>query len=262
MAASGGVQETTHRTSRRRYASGKHAKAQCPVCGLVHRYVELRQDWRGVWVCRDCWDPKHPQERILSVADAESLDHPQPLLDEEPDNVVELTDEEGFASHLRRVWGRATVMARNYTNFVEDLQEWAENDDAEFVAEIPQIMEMVELDLSRRLRHLDFYKRTEEPQRRTIIGTAEYAKPDGFVTTLSLTATVGVKKVFIHERPQSFLDFYWSDVTAEGSPPKYYASLSETQIRIAPTPNAVWPLTWVHTIRPETLSTTTDELVH
>ena len=144
-------------------------------------------------------------------------------------------------------------MARNYTNFVEDLQEWAENDDSEFVAEIPQIMEMVELDLSRRLRHLDFYKATDVGQS-TIIGTGEYTKPEGFVTTLSLTATVGTRMVFIHERPQSFLDFYWSDVTAMGSPPKYYASLSETQIRIAPTPNAVWPLTWVHTIRPTPLS--------
>lgn len=96
--SSAGVQPTGKRVLNRQYARGSRAKAQCPVCGLVQPYLELRQDWRGVWVCPDCWDPKDPQEEILSVADAETLDHPQPLVDDVPDNSGELTEEPGFAS--------------------------------------------------------------------------------------------------------------------------------------------------------------------
>ena len=92
------TQETQRRVLNRRYARGDNAKAQCPVCGLVHLYTALLQDWRGVWVCPDCWDPRDPQETILSVADAEILDHPAPLVDDVPDNSGDLTDEEGFAS--------------------------------------------------------------------------------------------------------------------------------------------------------------------
>ena len=93
-----GTQATERRVLKRAFASGRRAKAQCPICGTVHPYQTLVQDWRGVWVCPDCWDPRDPQETILSVADAEILDHPAPLLDQPPDNSVELTDEDGFAS--------------------------------------------------------------------------------------------------------------------------------------------------------------------
>ena len=92
------TQETQRRVLNRQFASGRRAKAQCPVCGLVGLYTELRQDWRGVWVCQDCWDPRDPQETILSVSDAQILDHPAPLVDDVPDNSVVLTDEDGFAT--------------------------------------------------------------------------------------------------------------------------------------------------------------------
>lgn len=65
-----------------RYATGKRAKAQCPKCGLVVRYQELVKDYRGVWVCPDCNDPQHPQEKPpRRVVDAVALRHPQPLQD-------------------------------------------------------------------------------------------------------------------------------------------------------------------------------------
>ena len=140
----------------------------------------------------------------------------------------------------------------SYADLVADLQEWAENDDEEFIAEIPHIVEMVELELSRRLRHLDFYKSQAEST--TIAGTSDYAKPSSNVTTLGLTANIGGKMVFIHERPQTFVDFYWPNLNATGSRPKYYAHISETEVRIVPTPNNAWPLIFAQTVRPEPLS--------
>lgn len=28
---------------------------------MKYRLFELRKDWRNLWVCEDCWEPKHPQ---------------------------------------------------------------------------------------------------------------------------------------------------------------------------------------------------------
>ena len=66
----------------KRFARGERAKAQCPVCGLVVKYLDLRKDYRGTWVCPDCLDPQHPQELPpRNVVDAIALRHPQPLRD-------------------------------------------------------------------------------------------------------------------------------------------------------------------------------------
>jgi len=68
--------------SNQRFAFGHKAKAQCPLCGDVVKYIILRQDWRGQYVCPDCWDPKHPQERQVNVLDTEALHHARVLQDQ------------------------------------------------------------------------------------------------------------------------------------------------------------------------------------
>ena len=143
----------------------------------------------------------------------------------------------------------------SYDQFVTDLQEWTEDDDAQFVRQIPGIMRLVELELSHRLLHLDFYKSRDETVR-TVAGTPDYNRPDNLLTPLSLQATVGNKKIFLWERPLTFLDYYWPDGTLTGSPPKYWANLSADKIRIAPTPDAGWNLTYFYTQTPLPLSVT------
>lgn len=76
----------------RRFATGKFAVAECPVCSLIVPYRTLVEDWRGVWVCPDCDDePPAVLERAEIPADAEGLAHPKPFLDDYPpeDNVDE-----------------------------------------------------------------------------------------------------------------------------------------------------------------------------
>ena len=83
MATSGSVQPSLITTSQKKYATGRRAKAQCPICSDVILYKNLVLDWRGVWVCADCRDPKHPQENVQVYADPEALEHAQPLRDTE-----------------------------------------------------------------------------------------------------------------------------------------------------------------------------------
>jgi hypothetical protein len=70
-------------TDSKRFAEGRKAKAQCPICGDVILYPGLVRDWRGVYVCPDCNDPRNPQEHIHVYADPTALEHPRPLLDTE-----------------------------------------------------------------------------------------------------------------------------------------------------------------------------------
>lgn len=83
MGTSGSILPTMVTTSQKAYATGHKAKAQCPICGDVIRYLGMVTDWRGVRVCPDCNDPRHPQENVHIFADPEALQHPSPLLDTE-----------------------------------------------------------------------------------------------------------------------------------------------------------------------------------
>lgn len=63
-----------------KFASGRTSKAVCDRCGFSYPYRELRTEWTGVRVCRDCYDPKHerltPTKKDLS--DPKPLRHPRP----------------------------------------------------------------------------------------------------------------------------------------------------------------------------------------
>ena len=39
----------------------------CPVCGFIKPKSEFRLRWDGVQVCKDDWEPRHPQEFVRSV---------------------------------------------------------------------------------------------------------------------------------------------------------------------------------------------------
>lgn len=82
-----------------RFASGRMAKAQCPVTGDVVPYGEMRQDWRGVWVSPEGLDPRHPLDVPTIFDDPETLHHPAPLLDQgTTDAVTQLEDTADFTS--------------------------------------------------------------------------------------------------------------------------------------------------------------------
>lgn len=62
-----------------RYSSGKHALAICDRCGFQYKYTEIKEEWTGVRVCPDCFEPKHPQLEPPKIrADAQALRHPRP----------------------------------------------------------------------------------------------------------------------------------------------------------------------------------------
>lgn len=62
------------------YARGNKALAECMRCGRRVKYRQLVEDGqvRGLNVCHECYDPKHPQETILGAHDPQALHDPSP----------------------------------------------------------------------------------------------------------------------------------------------------------------------------------------
>ena len=61
------------------FAVGKYSEAICDRCGFQYKYLELKEEWNGLLVCEECYEPKHHQlEPTYASADAEALQNPRP----------------------------------------------------------------------------------------------------------------------------------------------------------------------------------------
>ena len=68
-----------------RFASGKHAIAECDRCGQRFKLKALRREviktkTYELMVCPECWDPDHPQLQLgmYPVDDPQGLRNPRP----------------------------------------------------------------------------------------------------------------------------------------------------------------------------------------
>ena len=68
-----------------RFASGKHAIAECDRCGLRYKLKELKKQvvktkTYNLLVCPACWDPDQPQLQLgmYPVSDPQGLRDPRP----------------------------------------------------------------------------------------------------------------------------------------------------------------------------------------
>jgi len=74
-----------------KYASAKHTIAECDRCGFRYKLKELkdlfiRTTETNIKVCKECWEPDHPQ----NMQGMYPVDDPQAVKDPRPDlNLVE-----------------------------------------------------------------------------------------------------------------------------------------------------------------------------
>tara|TARA_R100001369_G_scaffold91748_1_gene133969 strand:- start:2756 stop:3118 length:363 start_codon:yes stop_codon:yes gene_type:complete len=60
------------------FAVGKHSQAQCDRCGFVYKYLMLKTEWNGLKTCTECYEPKHPQLKPITVpVDPQALKQPR-----------------------------------------------------------------------------------------------------------------------------------------------------------------------------------------
>lgn len=48
-------------------------KAQCDYCGWDFYASELKEDWKGLYACKDDYSPRQPQDFVRGVADDPSV---------------------------------------------------------------------------------------------------------------------------------------------------------------------------------------------
>lgn len=56
----------------------KHVRGICQRCGFEYPLHTLRKEWTGLMVCKDDFDPRHPQDFVKGVKDKQTVDNPAP----------------------------------------------------------------------------------------------------------------------------------------------------------------------------------------
>jgi hypothetical protein len=58
------------------------ANAICDICGFQFKNFELKQNWKGQWVCKEDYETRHPQELMRPRAPEKPLPWTRPDLDQ------------------------------------------------------------------------------------------------------------------------------------------------------------------------------------
>ena len=81
------------------FANGNRAIALCDRCGQQYKYLQLRQEWNGLFTCPDCFEPKHPQlDPGHHTADPIALIDPRPARQEHVTVFVRAPGDSAFES--------------------------------------------------------------------------------------------------------------------------------------------------------------------
>lgn len=142
---------------------------------------------------------------------------------------------------------------KTYTELSDNLQSWMEDDDAEFVGSIDEVINLGEMRL---WRDLDLSIFTSEGTAATAIGTETVTKP---VTDLELVVTQSIyydtvanERIWLELRSTDFVRDH--QVIGATAPPKYYAEQTETDWLLSPIPDAIYTLNARGVTRPTRLS--------
>lgn len=140
----------------------------------------------------------------------------------------------------------------NYSTLVSAVMEFAEDDSQEFQNYIPTAIDLAEQKLT---KEIDTLGLTMESVVTASSGVAVVSKPASFRAGFDLVyedTSSGNKGVIDHKQ-KSYVFDYWP-VSASTGVPKYYADVDNDSIRVVPTPDKNYPLTFTYTGRPTALT--------
>lgn len=53
--------------------------AQCYMCGRKFKASTMKRHWQGYYVCKDDWEPRHPQDFVRGTKDIQTPPWTQPM---------------------------------------------------------------------------------------------------------------------------------------------------------------------------------------
>jgi hypothetical protein len=141
---------------------------------------------------------------------------------------------------------------KTYAELSQNLQDWMEDDDAEFVGSIDEVINLGEMRL---WRDLDLSIFTSEDTAATVISQETVTKPvtdTELVTWQSIYYDNAGVRTYLELRSTDFVrDHQTIGATAA---PKYYAETTETDWLLSPIPDAIYTLNARGVTRPTRLS--------
>jgi hypothetical protein len=142
-------------------------------------------------------------------------------------------------------------MSFTLTTLTASVQEWTQNDESTFVAEIPFFIKNAEERIFKTV-DLDYFRKNVTGSATS--GNKFLEKPSDYMATFSLSLINSGANVFLLQKDVNFLQEYHPDPTVTGTP-KYYAQFDVSTFILAPTPNADFTAELHYYYRPASLTT-------
>ena len=126
----------------------------------------------------------------------------------------------------------------NYTNLVQTIKDFLEDDSEEFSNEIPIIVTQAERIIFQRLPSLPCFRKVTTGT--LSVGTSDYTIASArMIRNVSVTSSSNI--IYLNHRVDSYLRDYWPNSSTTGTPVMYSTKNATTSgliITLAPTPSA------------------------
>jgi hypothetical protein len=143
-------------------------------------------------------------------------------------------------------------MSFTLTTLTASIQEWTENNETTFVAEIPFFIKNAEERIFKSV-DLDYFRKNVTGTMTS--GNKFLEKPSDYLATHSLSyVNASSENVFLLQKDVNFLQEYTPNPATTGSP-IYYAQFDVDTFIVAPTPNSSFSVELHYYYRPASLTT-------
>ena len=143
-------------------------------------------------------------------------------------------------------------MSFTLTTLTASIQEWTENDESTFVAEIPFFIQNAEERIFKSV-DLDYFRKNVTGTMTS--GNKFLEKPSDYLATFSLSyVNSSSQNVFLLQKDVNYIQEFTPNPTTTGSP-RFYSSFDVDTFIIAPTPDSSYSVELHYYYRPASLTT-------
>mgnify|MGYP003123100293 FL=1 len=142
-------------------------------------------------------------------------------------------------------------MSFTLTTLTASIQEWTQNDEATFVAEIPFFIKNAEERIFK-VVDLDYFRKNVTGTMTS--GNKFLEKPSDYLATFSLSYVKDSANVFLLQKDVNYIQEFTPNPSTTGSP-RFYSSFDVDTFIVAPTPDSSYAVELHYYYRPASLTT-------